>query len=705
MGKDNNKKTGDKLLRKRAEGLLKERSKLIEPFSKDDSQALIHELQVHQIELEMQNDELRRTQLELSESRDSYVDLYDYAPVGYVSLTPKNIIVGTNLTICTMLGIERNSLINKPFSKIILRDDQDAFYLTRQKLLDSKAKHICELKLLRSDGTSFDARLECRPQLDADENVTQIRIALTDITEQKKAEGERKKDYMNKIGVMVVAINHDGTVDFINRSGCEFLGYHSEEIIGKNWFEAFIVSPCTEGENATFCKIIHGNEDSVKGCERDIRTKSGEIRTISWNCVPMLDVKGKVTGTISTGEDITDRKKSEEEKDELWKQLLQSHKLESIGRLTGGISHDFNNILQTTVGFSNMACDILSDDNPAKEMIRKVRRSGERAAKLINQLMVFSCKQMLDIKPININDSIRGIADMVRFTVGENITIDVELDQDLNKIMGDESQVDPVLMNLLVNARDSMPKGGSVRIKSNNVFIDEDFISKKTGLTTGDYVELSVKDTGHGMSDEVKERIFDPFYTSKDVGKGTGLGLSTVFGIVKQHNGAILVESTIDKGTEFKIYFPVTKEKYLVKATEDVCKITGGSETIMVVEDDSDVRLLFSTILKSRGYKIIEAESAENALMTMQSRQMNIDLIVTDVLLPGMDGFDLFKAIAQYRPKIKALFVSGFIENTEVLEAIQNSDIPYLKKPVGPSKLSIMVREVLDGKVKHSSNI
>jgi len=216
---------------------------------------------------------------------------------------------------------------------------------------------------------------------------------------------------------------------------------------------------------------------------------------------------------------------------------------------------------------------------------------------------------------------------------------------------------------------------------------------------------LSVKDTGHGMSDEVKERIFDPFYTSKDVGKGTGLGLSTVFGIVKQHNGAILVESTIDKGTEFKIYFPVTKEKYLVKATEDVCKITGGSETIMVVEDDSDVRLLFSTILKSRGYKIIEAESAENALMTMQSRQMNIDLIVTDVLLPGMDGFDLFKAIAQYRPKIKALFVSGFIENTEVLEAIQNSDIPYLKKPVGPSKLSIMVREVLDGKVKHSSNI
>jgi PAS domain S-box-containing protein len=705
MEKKDHKPKQDKALRKRAEELLKERSKSSEPFSIDDSEALIHELRVHQIELEMQNDELRSAQLELSESRDRYIELYDYAPVGYVSLTPKNIIVGANLTLCTMLGIERNSLIKQPFSKIILRGDQDAFYLTRRKLIDSKAKQICELKLLKADGTSFYASLECRPQLDADENITQIRIALTDITERKKAEEEKEKDYMNKIGVMVVAINIDGSVDFINKSGCEFLGYKSEEIIGKNWFEDFILHCGKENKDGVVCKILNGCKDSVEGCEREVRTKSGVIRMISWNCVPILDVNGKVTGVISTGEDITDQKKSEEEKKKLWNQLLQSQKLESIGRLTGGIAHDFNNILTTTIGFSSIAYEKMSDDNPLKEMIEKVHNSGERAAKLINQLMMFSCKQVLEMMPININDSVNAIIDMIKSTIGENIKIDLELDKGLNNIMGDETQVEQVLMNLVVNARDAMPKGGSIKIKSQNIIIGNELTHVTPELTAGDYVELSIMDTGHGMSDEIRERIFDPFFTSKEIGKGTGLGLSTVFGIVKQHKGAILVESVIGKGTEYKIYFPVTKVKTQLKAREVIKEVSGGKETIMVVEDNPDVRLLFTTILKPLGYNIIEAESAESALKAIQSHEGRIDLLLTDLLLPGMDGFDLYQDISKVHPDTKVLFVSGFIEDSVVLKELQNGNFPYLKKPLDTRELSITVREILDNKLKYLSNI
>jgi PAS domain S-box-containing protein len=554
MGKEDHKPKQDKLLRKRAEELLKERSKLIEPFSEDDSEALIHELRVHQIELEMQNDELRSAQLELAESRDRYIELYDYAPVGYVTLTTKNIIVSTNLTLCAMLGIERNSLINQPFSKIISPEDQDTFYFTRGKIFDSKAKQVCELKLLRADGTSFYARLECRLQLDADENITNIRIAIIDITEQKKAE---------------------------------------------------------------------------------------------------------------------------EEKGVLWDQLLQSQKMESLWRLTGGIAHDFNNILAGIIGYAELSLKNIPDDNPSNRMIKTVLESSERAATLVRQLLAFSHKQKLEKRLNNLNIIVDNISKMLHWMLGEDVKLIVNTKTTVNNVRVDTGQIEQVLMNLAVNARHAMPEGGTLTIETKDVQIDKGHPI----LKAGSYVMLLVTDTGIGISKEDQDKIFEPFFTTKKQGKGTGLGLSVAHGIVLQHDGNIEVHSEKGLGTTLKLYFPAVTGKIEIQEAEEPVTERYGDETILIADDEEVVRLYLADLLTPLGYRVLVSKSGEEALLLSDNEEGKIDLLITDVIMTGMNGLELYDKIIEKRPDIKVIFASGYMDSTDVHKKIHENKLPFINKP------------------------
>ncbi len=422
----------------------------------------------------------------------------------------------------------------------------------------------------------------------------------------------------------------------------------------------------------------------------------GTVKNVFAKRVVTYDNSGnplKMSGVI---QDITKLKSSEKDKDELWKQLLQSQKLESIGRLTGGIAHDFNNLLQTTIGFSTLVADEMSDDNPQKEMVLRIQNSGERAAKLINQLLVFSRRQVLNTKPIDPNEAIENILEMCSRMIGENIIINKTLEPYINKILADDTQVEQVLMNLLVNARDAMTTGGTISIETKSISVDKESIKNYPELSEGDYVEISVNDSGHGISDEVREKIFDPFFTTKDEGKGTGLGLSTVFGIVKQHNGAIYVDSKKNVGTEFRICFPVAHEEELVVEREEVCYIAGGNETILLVEDDQDVMILFAEALRSKGYNIFMSECGEDAFKTSEAYEGKIDLLLSDVILPDIGGLELYNKIVKSRPLIKTVFVSGFFGDPDILGNLKKNNIPFMKKPISPQELSSVVRQVLD---------
>ncbi len=637
--------------------------------------------------------ERKKAEKALKASEEKYMALFDNSTDAIFILNSKGRFVEVNDVACQTLGYSKEELLTMSPEDIERKPMIHVFEDILKRVKD-EGVIVIERVNFTKDGRKIP--VEVRQRLVEYNGAPALMALVHDITDRKRAEEERRKDYMNRIGVMVVAINSDGTIAFVNKAGCEFLGYERDELISKSWLDTIIPEACNGDAKSAFCSIGYSDEGVADNFNSDVKRKDGEIRPVKWNRVPMFDDNGDVAGTICTGEDITKLKKTEEEKEELWKQLLNAQKMESIGRLTSGIAHDFNNLLQTTIGFSTLIESGLADDDPKKEMIVRIHNSGERAAKLIDQLLVFSRRQVLDIKALNPNVTIKIMRDMCSRMIGEDVTIDVSLEPSINHIMADETQLEQVLMNLIVNARDAMLTSGKITITSENVTIDAGSTTKYPGLQEGEYVEISVKDTGYGISAATREKIFDPFFTTKEEGKGTGLGLSTVFGIVEQHNGAIYVESEINVGTEFSLYFPVAEKAEIVVKKQTVCNATGGTETILIAEDDHDIMLLFSMTLKAEGYKIIEAENGEQALEESAAYDGQIDLLLSDLIMPGMDGFELSREILKTRPAIKAVFVSGFAGDSKILRTLKTNSIPYMKKPITPKRLANKVREVLD---------
>jgi len=394
--------------------------------------------------------------------------------------------------------------------------------------------------------------------------------------------------------------------------------------------------------------------------------------------------------------DVTERKRSEKEMQALGAQLLQSQKMEAIGRLAGGIAHDFNNLLMVIRSYAEMLIESLPAYDGLQRYAEEVLKAADRAARLTGQLLAFSRKQMLAPVVLDLNLLLDESVNMLRRLIGEDIEVKVNLSESLWAIEADAGQMVQVMMNLCVNARDAMPQGGDLTLTTRNVTVEAGDQSINAYITPGDYVMLSISDTGEGMSKEVQEHAFEPFFTTKGLGKGTGLGLSTVYGIVKQSNGYVWCDSEAGQSTTFTIYLPRVKQSFASAGLPHSDQVQNGTETLLIVEDEEALRASVCEFLRSLGYNILEAESGQQALSVASMHDGPIDVLVTDVVMPKMSGRQLSQMLVSIRPSLKTIYMSGYTDDAVVRHGIRDAAVAFLQKPFSLVTLARKVREVIE---------
>ena len=426
----------------------------------------------------------------------------------------------------------------------------------------------------------------------------------------------------------------------------------------------------------------------LDGIELKWKRRDGGIITvrISGRAVSSTDEPADVLEAIA--EDVTDRRALED-------QFRQSQKMEAVGRLAGGVAHDFNNLLMVISGYAEVILADLPGEHPLHEKGRAIQIAADRATTLTRQLLAFSRKQLLELKVVDVNAIVADMERLLRPLIGENIELAAVLTPQAAHVRADAGQLEQVLMNLVVNAKDAMPNGGRLTIQTQNILMDESLRRGQQFIRPGNYVMLSVSDTGTGMDKETQSRIFEPFFTTKEKGKGTGLGLSTVYGIVKQSGGYVMVQSEVGHGTSFHIYLPQVQGAAEKHPAPTPAAAAGGSETILLVEDEESVRQLVRDTLASKGYRVLEADSGEAGIAIADKHEGQIDLIITDVMMPGMSGREMVNKLNQTRPAIRILYLSGYTEDAIVSEGKFESGTAFLQKPFSLQSLSKKVREVL----------
>ena len=522
-----------------------------------------------------------------------------------------------------------------------------------------------------------------------------------DITDRKRAEEELQKsekryqELFNSVLEGIALVDDREVVEFCNPAYADIFGAADPADMVNRSIREFIPPDKIDLFERHLQIIKQGHSSRY---ELEIRLKKGEKKIIYLSCSPRFDDARGYLGSFCAVMDITEQKLLEE-------QFLQSQKMESIGRLAGGVAHDFNNLLTAIIGHTEIALFNIDKDSPVKKDITVIQEAADRAADLTQQLLAFSRRQTLEPRVIDLNAIIENMGKMLQRIIGEDIVLKTFPFENLWPVKVDPGQIEQVIINLAVNARDAMPEGGTLTIETANMSLDNSYQNMHHEVAPGPYVMLSISDTGIGISDEVKEHIFEPFYTTKRKGQGTGLGLSTVFGIINQSDGHIWVYSEVDKGTSFKIYLPKADGRAEVIAPAHVHKeIPTGTESILVVEDEDTVRQIACMALSKQGYKIIEAKTGDQAIEICQNQSTKIDLIVTDVVMPIMHGTEMIELIHKFRPDLKPLFMSGYTENAIVEKGILKPGISYIQKPFRPHDLAIKVREVLDHNSGHQAH-
>jgi two-component system cell cycle sensor histidine kinase/response regulator CckA len=505
--------------------------------------------------------------------------------------------------------------------------------------------------------------------------------------------GEAKEEWeasFNTINDAIILMDDNGSVLRMNIAANTLLVPHILDLLARKCSikgEECVPVPGGAGKNAVPMEE-QGRAEEIYDATTD--------RHLEVKFLPRFDPQGRPSGFVHVVRDITVKKKGEEEKERLQFQLIQAQKMESIGRLAGGVAHDFNNILTAILGYSELALMKLSVDGSPRDYINIIHESGLKASALTRQLLAFSRMQVMEMQVVNLRDIVESIAKILGRIIGEDVTVKLRTETPLRNVLADPVQLEQILMNLAVNARDAMPRGGTMTIETADIELDEAYASSHEGVTPGSYVMLAVTDTGGGMNHEVQARIFEPFFTTKKVGEGTGLGLSTVFGIVKAMSGHIYVYSEEGKGSAFKVYLPVCREDAAGKAEAEALVMPRGTETILIAEDDTSIRKLLVDILEPLGYRVITAFSGTDAVRLVETSHTPVDLLLTDVVMPGMGGKELAQIFQSIYPHIKVLFMSGYTEEIIIQHGVEQDGVAFIQKPLIPNKLVLKLRAVLD---------
>lgn len=520
-------------------------------------------------------------------------------------------------------------------------------------------------------------------------------VILRDVTERKKAESERNllMKAIRHAEEIVIITDADGAIRFVNSSFTRISGYKGLEVLNQN--PRILKSGLHDD---AFYKSLWDTITSGKTWHGQIinKRKDGSLFTVDGSISPIRDQSGTITSFVSVQRDVTESLAWQKEKQSLEEQLRQAQKMESVGRLAGGVAHDFNNLLSVILGYGDDLINQLYEDDPLRHDVQEIIRAGERAATLTRQLLAFSRRQTLQPKVLVLNSIVHDMEKMLQRLIGETIRFQGIYEENLWKVEVDPGQIEQVIMNLAVNARDAMPEGGILTLETANIHLDELYSENHLDVIPGDYVMIAMTDTGIGMDESTMEQAFDPFFTTKEPGRGTGLGLSTVYGIVKQSGGNIWVYSEPGQGTTFKIYFPrVEADQVLEESSDKPIAGFGRGELIIVVEDDNSLRKLFGRILKNLGYKVFTAANGGEALLLIEEKGIVPDLVITDIVMPEMGGKVLIDRLKRKIPDLKVLFMSGYTDNAIIFEGILQPDTPFIQKPFSVKDLTKKISELL----------
>jgi PAS domain S-box-containing protein len=622
---------------------------------------------------------------------------------GLVFTDTRGVITFVNPALAKLLGFSAAEMLGRGWQEFVLPAHRD-MAIAAEKRRATGISERYELTLEGKDGTAIWTLVSASARKDASTGVYLGSMGvITDIGVQKRAEARlreseaRYRIILESIEEGYYEVDLGGSFTFVNPAACRQLGYDAGELIGMNYRHYAADDGNRQKIFAAYTGLFRTGL-TVRDLRWDVRRKGGQRRTIEVSVSLIHDKQGRAAGFRGISRDVTDRLNAEKERDRLQAQLIQAQKMESVGRLAGGVAHDFNNMLGVILGHAELALERLAPGHWLHGHIAEIRKAAQHSADLTRRLLAFARKQTVAPSVLDLNHTVESLLNMLRRLLGEDIVLVWKPAGDLWPVYMDPSQIDQICTNLCVNARDAVAESGRLAIETANIVLDAAYCAVHPGFAAGDYVQLTVSDDGCGMDPEVQAHLFEPFFTTKGVDRGTGLGLATVYGIVKQNNGFINVYSEPGLGTTVRIYLPrdASGQTAQSPACEAANRIAGGGETVLLVEDEPTILELGEMMLKKFGYRVLSAGSARDAIALAEAHQERIDLLVTDVVMPEMNGRELAQRLQGMRPGIKCLFMSGYTADVIAHHGVLAPGVHFIQKPFSVQSLAAKVREAIE---------
>jgi PAS domain S-box-containing protein len=641
---------------------------------------------------------LERRTRELRESEEKYRGVFAASPDGIWIHAEDGTILDANETMCRRIGAPRETLIGRNVREFITPESASRMSETARCVLDG-LPCIFETTQLSTTGTSVEVEVHERRIPWGDRPA--ILCISRDITARKRAEEALKASEMrfqeilrNVPTVAVQGYAMDGTVRYWNRASETFYGYTAQEALGRNLLDLIIPAAMRDGVRAGIRRMAETGE-TVPAAELTLVRKDGAPIPV-YSSHARVQLPGRDAELFCIDIDLTTRRQAETEREVLQSQLAQAQKMESIGRLAGGVAHDFNNTLQRILGHAELALDQIGPDEPLRADLEEIRATAQHSADLTRQLLAFARKQTVAPKVLDLNETVAGMLKMLRRLIGENIALVWNPGHELWPVKMDPAQMDSILANLCINARDAIAGVGTIAIETGNAVLGDDYCALHAGALPGQYARLTVSDDGRGMGAETLAHLFEPFFTTKEPGKGTGLGLAAVHGAVTQNLGCITVSSVPDRGTTFHIYLP-RHAAAAAPATEDgkPRTVARGRETVLLVEDEPVILGITRRMLENLGYTVMAAATADEAIRLAGGHTGRLDLVMTDVIMPEINGRDLARILLSTRPDTRLLFMSGYTADVIARQGVLEDGVNFIQKPFSKTDLAVKLREVL----------